>query len=262
MKNIHIAALLTLSAFPASAATTFSFEEGDLRQDGALVGAGASYTGTVDGSVGDNNNTTTLASLNVDRLGNQFQSPSNANVGTNGRQWNGLFSYDITQLANYITANPTFTVSAASFQLFSPGGSASLTTTLTLYRTSPFTGSSTWANLNSGTLTANPGGVAGGGSKESAALATTTSRINTNPGDLNFGTSANFVDAVNHALANGNILYLMVQGSYGNVDSFSNFTNNAGTIDSRPELNITLVPEPSTALLGALGALALLRRRR
>lgn len=47
------------------------------------------------------------------------------------------------------------------------------------------------------------------------------------------------------------------------LDQNAIFANNENiTLDARPELTVTLIPEPSAALLGGLGLLALLRRRR
>jgi len=43
---------------------------------------------------------------------------------------------------------------------------------------------------------------------------------------------------------------------------FSPYSNDSATATNRPGLLVTAIPEPSTALLGCLGVLALLRRRR
>jgi hypothetical protein len=48
----------------------------------------------------------------------------------------------------------------------------------------------------------------------------------------------------------------------GSDNAFIPYSNDNLTQANRPGLLVTIVPEPSTALLGAIGALALLRRRR
>ena len=269
MKNIHIAALLTLSAIPATAATVFSFQQGDLRQDGALFGAGVSYTGAVDGSINDSNPTGTITAITSNVIGNQYAATSDTNRGTNGTQWNGLFSYNLTELANHLTSNPGFTVSAASFTLITTqtgtGGA-----TLNLYQTQPFTASASY-NTYDGTnawpspTISNPGGVSGGGSQLLKLNSNGVFSTSGSPMTWNNSANTNFVDAVNDALARGDkTLYMAITTDGGfNGDArvtYSDLGN--ATVNNRPELSITLVPEPSTALLGALGALALLRRRR
>jgi uncharacterized membrane protein YfcA len=83
-------------------------------------------------------------------IGNQFVSSP---TGTNGRNFVGLFSYDLTELASFITANTSAASSVAitdvSFKLVAAGASSSGTFHggISLYRTDPFTTASTWANV-------------------------------------------------------------------------------------------------------------------
>lgn len=260
--------LLLAAPLSVNAATTFTFQQGNLRQDGVLVGSGAAYAGAVDGSINDNNPTASITTVTANLIGNQFRA-SNANVGTNGQQWSGLFSFNLGELATFLASNPSFTVADASFTLTKTtsgtGGS-----TLNLYQTQPFTGDASWntydgTNAWPGPNSANPAGAIGGGSQ--------LSKLNSNGVFSNAGSpmswtntaDTNFVDAVNDALARGDqTLYMAVITDSGfNGDGRIIYTDlGEATVEDRPNLSITLVPEPSTALLGALGALALLRRRR
>lgn len=267
MKKIQTAALFAAFALPASAATVFSFQEGDLRKDGVLFGAGASYSGTVDGSINDSNPGGTISTITANLLGNQFGS-TNANRGSNGTQWNSLFSYDLTELAGYLSTNSGTSVSDASISLTRGTQTGTGGATLNLYQTQPFTTSASWSTYDGTNAwpTPNPvntDGLAGGGTKltqlNSNGVFSTTglSWVNT--------ANSNFTDAVNNALARGDkTLYMAAITDFGfNGDARITFSDKGdATVDNRPELLITVVPEPSTALLTALGALALLRRRR
>jgi len=78
--------------------------------------------------------------------------------------------------------------------------------------------------------------------------------------------SAN-LQTVTPAASTGNIQYLDLGTTYNNVThvKFNDavpFSNDGANLMGFNEVRFTVVPEPSTALLGALGMLALLRRRR
>jgi hypothetical protein len=272
MKNptyLKTLGILLLAASSTSAAV-MSLQQGDLRLDGALFGAGAAYAGAVDGSVNDNNPTATITAITSNVIGNQYQATTNANTGTSGIQWNGLFSYNLIDLANYLAANPGFSVSAASFTLIkTTTGTAG--STLNLYQTQPFTGSASW-NTYDGTnawpapnAVNNGGGLVGGGSELLKLNSNGVFSNGSSPMTWSNSANSNFVDAITNALARGDkTLYMAVITDSGfNGDGRITYSDLANaTVDNRPELSITLVPEPSTALLGALGAIVLLRRRR
>ncbi|QTN33877.1 hypothetical protein HZ994_16680 [Akkermansiaceae bacterium] len=269
MKKIHYFAMLAACAMPASAATTFSFQQGDLRQDGVLFGVGSGYAGASDGSIIDQNPTKTANSGTANRIGTQFNSTS-ANTGNDGRGINGLFTFDLTALADYLAANPTFTVSDVSLSVTRVGGGGSFGRAISLYATEAYTDSANWTTSDgtnpwsspttpNGTTTP---GLAGGGTVGALVGGTTFGTTKTTAPWV-WGTSANFTAAVNSALAGDKKLYLLAQTGYGNGDSFFDFAKfDDATVENRPDLQITVIPEPSAALLGALGALFLLRRRR
>lgn len=275
MKFTHLAAVVaavTVAGVLGSTASAavFSFQQGDLRQDGVLFGAGASYTGARDGTITDNNPTGTITSITSNVVGNQFQSTSNANRGTNGVQFNGLFSYDLTELSTYLAANPGTSVSEASFTLITTqtgtGGA-----TLNLYKTQPFTSSASW-NTSDGTNAwplpnpVNTGGVAGGGSELSKLNSNGVFSTSGSPMSWTNSVNTNFVDAVTDALARGDkTLYMAVITDLGfNGDArvtYSDLGN--ATVDNRPELLITtVIPEPTSVALLGLGGLFLRRRSR
>jgi len=260
-----------IAALPCHAATTFSFQQGDLRKDGTLYGSGASYAGTFDGSVTDNAPNNSATTNTQDRIGNQFRATA-TNPGSNGQQWSGLFSYDLSELSTFLASNPGFSVSAAAFSLTSIGGShAGGSATIVLYQTEAFTGNATWSTSNgtdawSTPVTSNGSGTVGGGTLASSSLGGGTVSTTISIGSaMTFSSSASFVSSVNDALARGDkTLYLLIQAAtYASLDSYATFANNTNTTtDYRPELSVTLIPEPSAALLGGFGLLALLRRRR
>ncbi len=273
--RIRTAAFVTLAAAGLSSSASaapilFSFQQGDLRQDGVLFGPGASYTGNLTGSINDVNPTKVLTATTNNRVGAQFNtiSPVNANIGTDGRAFNALFSYDLAPLQTYLTANPSKSVSEAAFRLTGSGGSSSngFANTYRLYQTVGFTSSATWSTSD-GTnawptpLRTNTGGVSGGGTQFSGQLATAGSTP-TVGAVMSFNTSTDFVAAINNALARGDkTLYLVAQHNYSNWDSWTSFyTHLDATVSNRPELLITVVPEPAT--LGVIAACALLTLRR
>jgi hypothetical protein len=71
------------------------------------------------------------------------------------------------------------------------------------------------------------------------------------------------VGGVNAAAQTGDFTQTMVMGSEGNTVDYGFATVSAGgTTPNFQAVNLTAVPEPSAALLGAIGVLGLLRRRR
>ena len=262
--------LLMAAPLSASAATVFSFQQGDLRQDGSLFGSGATYSGSHSAAITDQTPTATTA---TDRLGNQFRDAAaqagNTNYGNNGQNWVALFSYNLTELATYIASNPGMTVSGSQFNLVKLTNQANAIS-FSLRSTQAFSTSATWATYDGtnawpATVRSNSTGAVGGGTQGTVLSA--SAPASSGGANMAWETSSDFVTAVNNALASGDkTLYMMVQGAfYTNSDSSITYADIANaTVDSRPELLITLdaVPEPSTAILGALGAIVLLRRRR
>lgn len=77
--------------------------------------------------------------------------------------------------------------------------------------------------------------------------------------NFNMGSTVNyeaFIDG-GTAIKTGSFTWSGTDENYLNV--YSNYTSNSGTLDN---FSVTAIPEPSAALLGGLGLLALLRRRR
>jgi len=79
---------------------TFGFQQGNLTTNGVAFGSGSSYSGVVDGSITDNSASSALTTGGTSTIGNQFRSGS-----PNGQTWCGRFSYDLTELNDFITAN-------------------------------------------------------------------------------------------------------------------------------------------------------------
>lgn len=77
--------------------------------------------------------------------------------------------------------------------------------------------------------------------------------------NFNTGSTVTYEAFINGgtAVKTGNFNWSGTNENYLNV--FSNYTHNSGTLDN---YSVTVIPEPSAALLGGLGMLALLRRRR
>lgn len=77
--------------------------------------------------------------------------------------------------------------------------------------------------------------------------------------NFNSTTTVNYEAFINGgtAVATGTFAWSGTNENYINL--FSNFTSNSGRLDN---FSVATIPEPSAALLGSLGLLALLRRRR
>ena len=158
-------------------------------------------------------------------------------------------------------ATLTFTVRAADT------GSESATITLNLHQLSSSfsngdgTTGVTWTSRDGTNNWTTPGGDFG------AALASTTG----NPRTAAAGSTVNFSGAsLGSAVQNsiGGTLNLLAKSATEdnttrNLFQFASTRNIVGSpVHPGPVLTIEYIPEPSTALLGALGALCLLRRRR
>jgi autotransporter-associated beta strand protein len=260
---------LCITAVEAGTTTsTFSFQQGDLKKDGVAHGTGASYAGALDGHLQDLNTTGALSAGATLTIGNQFQSGS-----PNGRNFVGLFAYNLTELNDFITANTsassTATVTSVSFRLVASGNtSGGAHAAIALYRTDPFTSAATWPTTDGSTAWTNPYqdlaapnntvqfGFTGGGSDLTDNLGTTSpsTASKTAGSPLEWTTSANFITALNGALARPDkTLYLMaargLQNSDGRVPVHS---RNSVAVDDRPELVITVAVSTVSDWTGAV----------
>ena len=235
--------------------TTFSFQKGDLRQDGSLYGAGASYAGVVDGHVTDSTATSALTTGVTATIGNQYRSTP---AGNNGQQFVSLFSYDLSELKNFIDANTSATstvaITSVSLKLVSTGGSASAGGNVFLYQTEPFTSGATWSTTNGSTAWSSPFqtgstqyGYTGGGSPQTGNLGTAfpyvSTALVTAGASVSWTSSAAFLTSLNTALARTDkTLYLMaVRSNITGQDSrVAVNSSNPTTVDNRPELLVTL----------------------
>jgi autotransporter-associated beta strand protein len=244
--------LIQLVVPPARAGVVtniFTFQKGNLQTNGVAYGSGSSYGGVVDGAINDNTATSALATGSTNTLGTAFASG-------NGRQYCGLFSYDLTELNTFITANTSayssVQVTSVSFQLLSAGGVTGTATAIGLYGTDPFTSTCTWSNYTTGipwtVAYQNIGssaqyGYTGGGSVLTASLGGANPNTGIASGSLlTWTSSSNFIVAITNALARSDkTLYLTANSSLGNTDHRLNFNcSSVGTVSYRPALSVTL----------------------
>lgn len=280
--RIHLHTLSTLAAFvvcvtglhAGSINTTFSFQQGDLRQDGTLFGSGDTYAGVVDGHITDNTATSARTTGVTATLGNQFRSGS-----PNGQQLCGLFSYDLSELNTFIAANTSssssVTVTSVSFKVISASAASGSAMTLNLYGTDPFTAAGcTWSNFTTATPWTTPyqnivnNTVAYGFTGGPTALTSSLGGTNPTTGTagaggtpagttLTWGSSFNFISAISDSLARPDkTLYLTARGSFfSNSDNRVNIhTSPATTVDNRPELLISLAINTFSDWTGASNA--------
>jgi autotransporter-associated beta strand protein len=265
-------AALALCAAAADAETvTFSFQQGDLQKDGSAYGPGTSYNGAVAGHIVDANATTALTTTATATIGNQFQSQTTP-PAANGRNFVGLFSYDLAELASFITTNTSasssVSITGVSFKLIASGTTAgNVNGGISLYRTDPFTTASTWANFDGTNSWTTPfqSGLAetqfrftGGGSALTLNLGGTSPSTGAKVAGslLEWTSSANFIAALNTALAQPDKkLHLMAARPLGNADGRVNIhTGSATTVNDRPELVVTLSVNALSDWTGAAGS--------
>jgi autotransporter-associated beta strand protein len=247
--------LLVLSAALAHAgtiATTFSFQQEDLRKDGELYGSGASYTGVLDGRLTDNTATSALSSTATATVGNQFRS------GTNGQNFMRLFSYDLTELSDFITANTSensvVTVTSVSLKMVASGSTVGTSNgNAALFRTDPFTSSANWSTSDGSTPWTTPyqsGRTETAYNYTGGATALTAAIAGSNPStggqtvgnSMVWTSSTNFIAQLVDAVARPDkTLYLMGTRGLGNADGrVDTHTSSAASVDDRPELLVTL----------------------
>lgn len=262
-------ATIALWATAADAETvTFSFQQGDLLKDGVAYGTGSTYSGAVSGHIVDVNTTTALTATAAATLGNQFVSSP---TGTNGRNYVGLFSYDLAELASFITANTSasssVSITGVAFKLIASGSTTgTVNGAISLYQTNPFTTAATWPNFDGTTPWTNPlqSGLAetqfrftGGGSPLTLNLGGTSPSTGSKTAGslLEWTSSANFIAALNTALAQPDKkLHLMAARPPGNADGRVNIhSGSAAIVDDRPELVVTLSVNSLSDWTGAAG---------
>jgi autotransporter-associated beta strand protein len=248
-------------------ATTFSYQQGDLRKDGVSYGSGTSYNGVIDGQLNDNNTTSVLSTTTaISALGNAYQASP---AGNNGRQYVGMFAYNLTELNNFIAANTSatssVTVTSVAFNLVSAGGNSGSAYGIRLYGTEPFTSTATWLNSTTGTPWSQPYqslapphntaqfGYTGGGSALTASLGGTNPNTSVPSGNtLQWTSSANFIAALNSALARTDkTIYLTANVPLNSGDNRLNVNySSSTTVENRPELviglEITAIIPPAT----------------
>ena len=268
---IVVAALLAAPAVQAGTTSiTFGFQKGNLTTNTVAYGSGSGYTGVVDGRITDNTGTSALSTGLTSTIGNQFQSAA----GTNGQQQVGLFSYDLTELNNFIAANTgpnsSASIASVSMTIVSAGGNSGGAQTIALFGTDPFTsGSCTWSNyttattwtvpfqnLGAPTNTA-PYCYTGGGSALTASLAGSSPNTGIGGGtNLIWTSSANFINAVTNALGRADkTIYLTARVNFlSNSDNRLNVINSAtNTVAFRPQLQITLTVTTTSIWTGGGG---------
>jgi len=250
------AACLAFGVASARAQTvTFGFQKGNLTTNSVVLDSGYNV---MDGVLGDANATALLTSSQTAAVGSFFKSGS-----PNGQQNCGFFSYDLTQLASFITANTSgnssVSIASASYTVIAAGAASTSGGNYAwqLYGTDPFTSSCTWSNydgVNPWTVPyqniAAPNntvqyGYTGGGSALTTSLNTNSIFLNGvstgNPLTLLGGT--NFISAITNALARGDkTLYLTLRiPTFVNGDSRQGLTfSPTNTVASRPLLQIAV----------------------
>jgi hypothetical protein len=176
-------------------------------------------------------------------------------TGTSGDRMHGLLRFNFTPITALLAPGETINISSAQLVTTNSGTAGGGTPTLVLYSygfnfIESGTGGATWNSPSSGDTTA--GGTLGT-SLTSAAVNTSANATNT------FNTTTAFVNAVQSAFDGSNDLNLiMARNSTATGNQFTRFAQGGFAL----QVTYDIVPEPSAALLGGLGTLLLLRRRR
>jgi autotransporter-associated beta strand protein len=261
-------ALCATVVHAGTVSTTFSFQKGDLRKDGELYGAGASYAGVVDGNLNDSTATT----LPYRQARPPLWAISGAAGSPNGQQHVGLFSYDLSELGTFIadntSASSSVAITAVSFKLISAGVNSGDSYSIRLFGTDPFTSGARWSTSDGSTAWSSPFqnigssaqyGHTGGASALTANLGGTSPNTSVASGNaLEWTSSLNFINALTTALDRPDkTLHLtancVITNWGGGSDSRLNvhFSPTA-TVDNRPELLVTLAVSSLTDWTGAV----------
>jgi hypothetical protein len=277
LKTRSLAALAALTlAGPASAATLLFSDNFNTAQAGAAFNDGPSLTADQSGTAATQTYTTVGANFAFQRGngGNWLMHASGAVFGS-GTNMAGSLNYDIAAAANSQAAgNQALSISFNMNVAGSAGGDTTLWTSFTVGGgQNPFVNN---AGVGFSSLFRDNGGT--------QQFSNTTLNL---AGEASLiGDSATFTDGqlitfvLSDATGSGSaflaangandVVKMYVNGSLTNTftglnldasDQFISF-NAAGTETYIDNLSITAVPEPGAALLGGLGVLALLRRRR
>lgn len=206
---------------------------------------------------------------------NNFGAATQLVLGSNSGGLNLLLNFSLSGLMA-TTANQPIIIDSVSLNLKTlasqaggSGGGLPFTVSLNLYgfdfvegtgNGSAVAGASSWSNPAGNGSDTTPGGTLGLGLQtlDIGSVATNQS--------LSFATSANFVNALQAAYDNSdsNIRFILNETTSQGNQSFVRLDSRETSGGTAPTLmiNYTVVPEPSAALLGALGLIGVLRRRR
>jgi hypothetical protein len=252
MKWVGIAAVLAAGSLHAGIVTNIvSFQQNDLRVDGNLVDA-AYQTGSV-----------TLRSSAPDTVETSTGMYIGSHLASSIPQANrGLFAFDLSYIETLAAGNP-YTINSISF-ILTVSNARTLAETLlfSAYATDSF--NETTATWN------NPGaGHAAGGNIGAlfASTEVTSAMANANGTKIAFNASVpgNMATAIANALAGDKMLYIMVKHHVedGAVNKFFRAGSDSHTtVEYRPELLVTVIPEPATLGLLGIGTLLTILLRR
>lgn len=217
---------------------------------------------------------------------------ANTNLGANNpissgtvsaRDQRAFLRFDVSTLDGLYSSIDSITLRLHYFDDSSTGaGTATVTTNvhaITAANRPWAEGTATWNNQSTGTPWAGSAGLSTAGTDyDSTVLASSTIDLSNRPAagtafDFTFtGTSAALtglidswmVDNVDNSRDNPGLLLRDPTPTYGSRNRFTVSSTEDADANLHPQLivNYTVIPEPSAALIGGIGGLLLLRRRR